>query len=246
MIEIIFIYIFFLFNVFTKNDLPDNFNTLPKLKFQKEDSLTALIKNLKSNPGVYEQYEKLNLFYSKNYSNLSIKRREEVRDLLNKFGTWHSIQLCDKNEPGSPLKLTGRIIDENNNPVALAKITIYQADVNGSYAPQDATTHGMSENDPRLYGSILTGKDGNYSLGTIHPGSYPMLYEGRHIPQHIHFNIVAKGYQNQNLQIAFDDDPAMKDKHWQDWAKDLKYPVVKLEFKGSIHSSVLNIKLKRV
>lgn len=169
----------------------------------------------------------------------------EVRDVLNKFGTWSSIQLCDKNEPGRPIKLTGRITDENENPV-LVKITIYHTDVNGSYAPQDATNHRMSENDPRLYGSIQTDKDGNYSLGTIHPGSYPMLYEGRHMPQHIHFNIVAKGYQNQNLQIAFDDDPAMNDKHWQDWAKELKYPIVKLESTGRINSGVLNIKLKRV
>ena len=150
------------------------------------------------------------------------------------------------NELGRQIKLTGRITDENNTSVLLAKITIYQADVNGYYAPQDATTHHMSEHDPRLYGSILTGKDGAYSLGTIHPGTYPILYEGRHIPQHIHFNIAAKGFQSQHLQIVFYDDPAMKDKHWLDWAAALEYPVVKLDNTGSVSTAVLNIKLKRV
>lgn len=104
----------------------------------------------------------------------------------------------------------------------------------------------MSEHDPRLFGSIRTEKDGNYTLTTIHPGTYPNVYQGRYIPQHIHFNIVAKGYVNQNLQIAWEDDPAMKDIYWRDWAKETKYPIVKLEETGITRNAVLNIKLKRV
>ena len=68
-------------------------------------------------------------------------------------------------------------------------------------------------------------------------------YNGRLIPQHIHFNINAKGYSNQNLQIAFEDDPAMKDIYWKEWAAKANYPIIKIAMKENIGMGNLNIHL---
>jgi protocatechuate 3,4-dioxygenase beta subunit len=93
----------------------------------------------------------------------------------------------------------------------------FQTDSRGYYTPFDSAQNKMGEPDARLFGFLKTDANGNFEIHTIRPASYPKKYEGRTIPQHIHNNITAKGYANQNLQMVFDDDPAMND-YWRQWA----------------------------
>jgi protocatechuate 3,4-dioxygenase beta subunit len=66
----------------------------------------------------------------------------------------------------------------------------------------------MGEPDARLFCFLKTDENGNFEIRTIRPASYPMQYNGRTIPQHIHNNITARGYTGRNLQMVFEDDPA--------------------------------------
>jgi protocatechuate 3,4-dioxygenase beta subunit len=195
-------------------------------------------------PADYTHYQSLQMLRGTQYELLSAGQRNEIRQLLNK-STFSKIKNYPTGEPGARIVITGIVSDKNSNPVALAKIIVFQTDASGNYAPQDSKTKRMSESDARLYGVLQTDNEGRYELIAIHPGSYPLKYEGRFIPQHIHFNVSAKGVPVLKLQLAFEDDPVMKDRHWQTWAKDLGYPVVKLVSINGIPTGVCNIMLKK-
>ena len=87
----------------------------------------------------------------------------------------------------------------------------------------------MGENDARLFAYLKSDVKGNIELKTIRPASYPKKYNGRSIPQHIHFNISASGYKDKNIQMVFQDDLVM-DAYWQKWARDADFPIVKLSY----------------
>jgi protocatechuate 3,4-dioxygenase beta subunit len=193
-------------------------------------------------PADYTHYQSLQTLLSTQYELLSAGQRNEIRLLLNK-STFSKIKNYPTPEPGTRIVITGTIRDKKNKPIAGAKIYVFQADASGNYAPQDSKTKRMTESDARLYGVLQTDSQGRYELSAVHPGSYPIKYEGRFIPQHIHFNVSAKGVKELKLQLAFDDDPAMRDPHWQKWAKDLGYPVIRLVSNG-IPTGVCNIVLK--
>ena len=174
---------------------------------------------------------------------LSLGQRNEIRQLLNQ-SSFSKIKNYPPDELGLKITIKGTIKDKNAKTIAGAKVIVFQTDAKGNYAPQDGSTKRMSESDARLYGVLRTDNAGQYELYAIHPGSYPVQYEGRYIPQHIHFNVSAKGFRELKLQIAFKDDPAMKDPQWQAWAKDQKFPVVELVSVNGVATGMCNIILK--
>lgn len=175
-------------------------------------------------------YESLHFIITEHYQQLTADERTKVRATLEKQAKWATETLCAGNEKGTKITIKGRLLDEHQKPISNAKLYIFHADNKGYYAPTDSALKRMNEADPRLFGFLTTDHSGNYSFQTIRPASYPGKYNGRTIPQHIHINSTATGYQPRNIQMAFDDDPAMKDPHWRDWAKQQNYPVVKLLF----------------
>jgi protocatechuate 3,4-dioxygenase beta subunit len=194
-------------------------------------------------PTDYTNYQNLHTLLSSQYELLSVGQRNEIRQLLNQ-SNFSKIKNYPSNEPGTRIIIKGTVTDKNLRPVAGAKIIVFQTDASGNYAPQDSKTKRMSESDARLYGVLHTDHQGRYELSAIHPGSYPIKYEERSIPQHIHFNVSVKGKTELKLQLAFEDDPAMKDPHWQAWVKEMKFPFIKLVSKNGIPSGVCNVMLK--
>ena len=184
-------------------------------------------KDFLAQPTLYKNYESLAGLLTSQYLQLSATQRKRIRMLMDK-SSFSSVTSYTAKEPGIRIIIKGNVTDEKGNGVAGARIIFFQTNATGHYAPNDGETKRMSELDSRLYGVMQTGKQGEYELGTIKPASYPILYEGRPIPQHIHFNIDAPGYTALKVQIVFDDDPAMRDEHWRKWAKELNYPIVKL------------------
>jgi protocatechuate 3,4-dioxygenase beta subunit len=195
-------------------------------------------------PADYTHYQSLQMLLSTQYELLSTGQRNEIRQLLNK-STFSKIKNYPTGEPGTRIVITGIVSDKKSRPVAMAKIIVFQTDASGNYAPQDSKTKRMSESDARLFGVLQTDNEGRYELSAIRPGSYPFKYEGRFIPQHIHFNVSAKGGTELKLQLVFEDDPVMRDPRWQKWAKYLGYPVVKLVSINGIPTGVCNIILKK-
>lgn len=88
---------------------------------------------------------------------------------------------------GQPVLLGGRVLDRGGNPVAGARVEIWQCDANGRYlhpgdtnpAPRDAGFQG--------FGHVVTEADGAYGFRTIRPVAYP----GR--APHIHVKVIHPG-----------------------------------------------------
>lgn len=113
----------------------------------------------------------------------------------------HRTKLASTNEKGSPLRVEGRVVDENCKPLSGVSLDIWHADNKGDY---------HEKNDPsgekyRLRGQITTDKNGTYSFESIMPGRY-LLGESLR-PAHIHFIASKPGYLPLTTQLYFEDDP---------------------------------------
>ena len=107
-----------------------------------------------------------------------------------------SIELVSKSERGTPLVVTGRVLDTSGKPVANAYVRAFQADADGIY------THDRTRR-PRLCGVARTGSDGRFRFVTIRPGRYPNTRQ----PEHVHFEYWTDAARVQRAELHFSDDP---------------------------------------
>jgi protocatechuate 3,4-dioxygenase beta subunit len=208
------------------------------------EELNRMEKTYLNEPSVYQNYQNLQSLLTTRFEQLTLENRKRIRDLLGN-APFSTVTIYATQEPGKRIAIFGRLTDQSGKPISSSKIIFYHADDKGCYAPSDATTKRMSEQDARLYGVLRTNSKGEYKINTIRPGSYPFKYNGRFIPQHIHLNVSAVGFKPLNMQVVFDDDPAMLDEHWRDWAKEMEFPIVKLSMSEGINSGTCNIVLKK-
>lgn len=113
-----------------------------------------------------------------------------------------SARIAPESEPGDPLVVHGRAIEEDGKtPVGNAIIFAYHTDRNGLYDVAGSPPHQW-----RLKGWVRTAADGTFEFRTIRPGAYP---ENK-VPQHIHLNVFlpdGRRYWADELQFA--DDPLL-------------------------------------
>jgi protocatechuate 3,4-dioxygenase beta subunit len=103
---------------------------------------------------------------------------------------------------GRLLDLAGRILDLAGQPVANARVEIWQANSFGRYdhsrdrrdAPLDPNFQG--------YGHDITNSDGAYRFRTIEPAPYPASANWMR-PPHIHFAVFGPGYGRFVTQMYF-------------------------------------------
>jgi protocatechuate 3,4-dioxygenase beta subunit len=194
---------------------------------QLQADIVRLENSWSKQPAQYSYYQDLDHLLNVQYQTLTAEQRSRIRTTLGK-STFSSIATYSPGERGIRIVIKGTVLDKNKEPVEGAKVVTFQTDASGSYAPTDSITRRMSESDSRLYGVLCTDHEGHFEIHTIRPGTYSVKYEGRFLPQHVHVQVTAKGYVPISLQLVFEDDPAMKDVHWQNWAKSLGFPVLKL------------------
>ena len=92
---------------------------------------------------------------------------------------------------GQALRLAGRVLNLKGQPVAGARVEIWQANTFGRYThPGDANPAPL---DPHFegYGVAITDAEGRYRFKTVKPGPYPAA-EGWIRPPHIHFQVTAR------------------------------------------------------
>lgn len=102
-------------------------------------------------------------------------------------------------EPGTPLSVSGRVLDPDGQPVPDVSIYAYQTDARGEYVPGQS---GGSDR-PRLFAFMRSDAQGRYAFLTIKPGSYPNSRN----PGHIHFEVVAPDGRTRSYEIVFEGDP---------------------------------------
>src|ERR671935_1481374 len=108
-----------------------------------------------------------------------------------KIGSPQRSSLIEPGITGTPLVLTGRVVNERGKPIPGAVLDFWQSDDRGNY--------DMVGN--QLRGHIFTDQEGRYSLETIVPACYEPR-QARHI--HVKIQAVSRPY---TTQLYFSDDP---------------------------------------
>ncbi len=116
--------------------------------------------------------------------------------------------------PGEMCFVGGQVCSTTGEPLAGARIEIWQADDNGFYDVQykDSTEfHGR--------GHLYTDEEGRYSFWSVRPEAYPIPYDGPvgellnaanrspMRPAHVHFMITMAGYRTLITHVFKEDDP---------------------------------------
>jgi len=112
---------------------------------------------------------------------------------------------------GEQIVVSGRVLDENREPVPGTLVEIWQANAAGRY------THRVDQHeaplDPNFFGAgrAVTDAEGRYRFRTIKPGAYPW---GNHHnawrPNHIHFSVLGPCIAARLVtQMYFPGDPLL-------------------------------------
>lgn len=112
---------------------------------------------------------------------------------------------------GERIIVSGRVLDENSNPVRNTLLEIWQANACGRYL------HKRDQHDapldPNFSGSgrVMTDEHGSYRLITIKPGSYPWRnHYNAWRPAHIHFSLFGPAFVTRLVtQMYFPGDPLL-------------------------------------
>lgn len=95
---------------------------------------------------------------------------------------------------GTKLYLSGRVVTKAGQPVAGARVEIWQANAHGRYAhPNDDSTQPL-DNNFNGFAVLTTDADGRYAFRTVRPAAYQVA-PGRWRPAHIHFSVTGKTEQ---------------------------------------------------
>lgn len=110
---------------------------------------------------------------------------------------------------GERIIVTGRVLDENGDPVKNTLVEVWQANATGRYL------HNKDQHDAPLDpnftggGRMLTDNEGRYRFTSIRPGAYPWPnHYNAWRPAHIHFSIFGHSFLSRLVtQMYFPGDP---------------------------------------
>jgi protocatechuate 3,4-dioxygenase beta subunit len=109
---------------------------------------------------------------------------------------------------GERIVVSGRVLDEDDHPVAETLVEIWQANAAGRYAhPEDRHDAPL---DPHFSGNgrLITDSNGEYRFMTIKPGAYPWRnHHNAWRPNHIHLSIFGPSFATRLItQMYFPGD----------------------------------------
>jgi protocatechuate 3,4-dioxygenase beta subunit len=118
---------------------------------------------------------------------------------------------CDGEPLGERIIVTGRVLDENGDPLKGTLLELWQCNSAGRYH-HDADNHDAPL-DPNFKGGgrVLTNEKGEYRFQTIKPGAYPWRnHPNAWRPAHIHFSVFGNSMlQRLITQMYFPGDPLL-------------------------------------
>lgn len=112
---------------------------------------------------------------------------------------------------GERIVVTGRVLDEDDRPIANALVEVWQANAAGRYI------HRVDQHDapidPNFFGGgrCVTDAAGRYAFRTIKPGAYPWAnHHNAWRPNHIHFSLFGPSFLTRLVtQMYFPGDPLL-------------------------------------
>jgi protocatechuate 3,4-dioxygenase beta subunit len=106
-------------------------------------------------------------------------------------------RIAPEREPGTPLVISGTVLDTTGRPAAGVEVFAYHTDAAGRYAAPGAA-------DPwRLKGWAVTDAQGRFEFRTIRPAPYP----DRDVPAHVHATLTTSCCGHQFDDLMFEGDP---------------------------------------
>jgi protocatechuate 3,4-dioxygenase beta subunit len=110
---------------------------------------------------------------------------------------------------GQRIIMTGRVLDDQGNPVPNTLLEIWQANASGRYLHKRDQWPGALDPNFLGIGRCLTDAEGVYRFLTIRPGAYPWLnHPNAWRPAHIHFSVFGPSMLSRLVtQMYFPDDP---------------------------------------
>lgn len=113
---------------------------------------------------------------------------------------------------GTPIEVSGRVVDESAKPVRKALIEVWQANRWGKYDHPDDVTDAPLDPNLKGWGRMLTDAEGRYRFRSIKPGAYPNPgYDNWMRPPHIHFSIFAAGLMQRLITQLYFPGEALND-----------------------------------
>lgn len=94
---------------------------------------------------------------------------------------------------GTVIELTGRIRDVRGNPIAGARMELWQTNAAGRYMHELDPAVAPLDPDFQSYARLTTGAEGTYRFTTIKPGGYDSPIG--HRPPHLHFDLRGRVYR---------------------------------------------------
>lgn len=107
---------------------------------------------------------------------------------------------------GEIVEVSGRVLDEDGNPVADARVDVWQANTHGRYAHERDRNPAPLDENFQGWARLMTDAEGRYRVRTIKPGAYPVRPDWTR-PPHIHFKVARRGYHELTTQMYFAGDP---------------------------------------
>ena len=110
---------------------------------------------------------------------------------------------------GERIIVTGRVIDDDGNPVPNTLIEIWQANSAGRYRHRRDQHHAPIDPNFLGFGLCLTDESGMYRFTTVRPGAYPWEnHPNAWRPAHIHFSLLGSAWTSRLVtQMYFPGDP---------------------------------------
>lgn len=110
---------------------------------------------------------------------------------------------------GERIIVTGRVIDDDGNPVRNTLVEVWQANAAGRYRHRRDQHHAPLDPNFLGFARFLTDENGAYRFTTVRPGAYPWEnHPNAWRPAHIHFSLLGPSWTSRLVtQMYFPGDP---------------------------------------